>query len=155
MLSQFARLSTVADGRYATPEELQFLKDYFRSFNRRVSAYKKIQAAETEIIRKAQQRIQAIDPNLLGGGSQEVMAKWRLDTIRVLRYTTAALISNDIERFRNDFVVWFHSVLKALEVDYSAEITYQVILDIIKQYLTAEEAAIFIPIWELNRLKNP
>ena len=57
MLTQFYRLKAAADGRYATPEELQFLKDYFKSFNLRLSAYQKIRAGEPEIIRKALQGV--------------------------------------------------------------------------------------------------
>ena len=50
MLSQLARLTVEADGRYATSEELQFLKDYIESLDSRVSAYQKIQAAEAEVL---------------------------------------------------------------------------------------------------------
>lgn len=154
MLTKLARLSVVADGRYATAAELQFLKDYFKTFNLRVSAYKKIQAAEAEIIHKVQAQVQSIDPHLLRSGFEDMTAKWRLDTVRVLRYTSAALLSNDVERLQTGFIVWFHTILRALEADRSAEITYQVMSEVIKQYLTPEEVALFSPIWELHRLKK-
>ena len=50
MLNQLSRLSVEADGRYATTEELQFLKDYIQSLDLRLSAYEKISAAQTEIV---------------------------------------------------------------------------------------------------------
>lgn len=153
MLTQFNRLSVAADGRYATAEELQFLKDYFKSFNIRLSAYQKIRASETEIIRKVQAQIQSIDPTLFHSGSQDATNKWKLDTIRVLRHTAAALLFNDSDRFKEQFISWFQTILKAMNVERSAELTYQLMLEVIRQYLTAEEAALFVPIWELNRPK--
>ncbi|MBW4679633.1 MAG: phycobilisome protein [Microcoleus vaginatus WJT46-NPBG5] len=154
MLSKLTRLSVTVDGRYATAAELQFLKDYFKTFNLRLKAYKKIQAAEAEILRKVEAKVLSIDPNLFRSGSEDATAKWRLDTLRVLRYTSAALLTNDVERLRNGFILWFHTILRALEAERSANITYQVMLDVIKQYLTPAEAAIFSPIWELHRLKK-
>ena len=153
MLTQFARLSVAADGRYATSEELQFLKDYFKSFNIRLSAYQKIRASETEIIRQVQAKIQSIDSTLFHSGSQDATNKWKLDTVRVLRHTAAALLFNDTDRFKEQFISWFQTILKAMNVERSAELTYQVMLEVIRQYLTPEEATIFIPLWELNRLK--
>jgi hypothetical protein len=153
MLTQFSRLRAAADGRYATPEELQFLKDYFKSFNLRLSAYQKIRAGEAEIIRQVQAKIQSIDPTLFHSGSQDVTNKWKLDTVRVLRHTAAALLFNDSDRFKEQFITWFQTILKAMNVERSAELTYQVMLEVILQYLSAEEAALFIPIWELNRIK--
>jgi hypothetical protein len=150
MLTQFARLSVAADGRYATAEELQFLKDYFKSFNIRLSAYQKIRASETEIIRQVQAKIQSIDSTLFYNGSQDATNKWKLDTLRVLRHTAAALLFNDSDRFKEQFISWFQTILKAMNVERSAELTYQVMLEVIRQYLTPEEAALFVPIWELN-----
>lgn len=152
MLSQLAHLSTKADGRYATAYELQFLKNYFKSFNLRISAYQKIKAAEAEIIQKVQAKIKSINPNLFNNGSEDATSKWRLDTMRVLRQTAAALLIDDAERLRNRFVVWFKTVLRALNVEESADITYKLMLETVSEYLTPEEAALFRPLWELNRL---
>ncbi|WP_017715005.1 hypothetical protein [Kamptonema formosum] len=154
MLSQLAKLSLAADGRYATATEVQFLRDYFKSFNLRLSAYQKIQAAEQEIIRQAQANVQSIDASLLSNGSEDATSKWRLDTLRVLRHTAAALLINDAERLQNRFILWFKTVLRALDVERSADITHQVMLDVVRQYLTPEEAALFSPLWELNRLEK-
>lgn len=152
MLSQLARLSAQADGRYATANELQFLKNYFKSFSVRLSAYQKIKAAEADIIRQVQAKVESVDPSLFFSGSEDATSKWRLDTVRVLRHTAAALLVDDAERLRNRFIVWFKTVLRAVNVEASADITYQVMLEVVQQYLTAEEAAIFRPLWELNRL---
>ncbi|MEG4286414.1 phycobilisome protein [Microcoleus sp. A006_D1] len=151
MLSQLARLSTEADGRYATAEELQFLKDYFQSLNHRMSAYKKIQAAEKEIIRQVEAQMQSLDPSLFRRGSQDVTAKWRVDALRVLRHSAAALLINDTERLRDRLLLWFQTILGAFQARNSSAVTYDVMKKVLKQYLTAEEASLFIPILDINR----
>jgi hypothetical protein len=151
MLSQLARLSMEADGRYASAEELQFLKEYFQSLNHRMSAYKKIQASEKEIIRQVEAQMQSLDANLFRRGSQDVTSKWRIDTVRVLRHSAAALLTNDTERLRDRLLLWFQSILGAFQAKNSSGVTYDVMKKVIKQYLTAEEASLFFPILEINR----
>ncbi|MCU0547663.1 MAG: phycobilisome protein [Oscillatoriaceae cyanobacterium Prado104] len=151
MLSQLARLSTEADGRYASAEELQFLKEYFQSLNYRISAYKKIQAAEKEILRQVEAQIQSVDASLFRRGSQDVTSKWRLDTVRVLRHSAAALLTNDTERLRDRLLLWFQTILGAFQAKNSSAVTYDVMKKVLKQYLTAEEASLFFPILEINR----
>ncbi|MGB3264529.1 MAG: phycobilisome protein [Microcoleus sp.] len=151
MLSQLARLSTEADGRYATADELQFLKDYFQSLNHRMSAYKKIQAAEKEIIRQVESEMQSLDPSLFRRGSQDVTAKWRIDALRVLRHSAAALLINDTERLRDRLLLWFQTILGAFQARNSSGVTYDVMKKVLKKYLTAEEVSLFFPILDINR----
>ncbi len=151
MLSQLARLSMEADGRYASAAELQFLKDYFQSLNHRMSAYKKIQASEKEIIRQVEAQMQSLDPSLFRRGSQDVTAKWRVDALRVLRHSAAALLINDTERLRDRLLLWFQTILGAFQAKNSSSVTYDVMKKVIKQHLTAEEANLFVPILEIDR----
>ncbi|MGE5659849.1 MAG: phycobilisome protein [Actinomycetota bacterium] len=152
MLSQLARLSVEADGRYATAEELQFLKEYFQSCNRRLSAYQKIKVAEQEIINQVEAQMQSLDPSLFRRGATDLTSKWRLDTVRVLRYSAATLLIDDSERLRDRFLLWFQTILGAFQAKTSAKVTYQVMQGVIKQYLTPEEAFLLIPILETNSM---
>ncbi|MFB8798211.1 MAG: phycobilisome protein [Microcoleus sp.] len=151
MLSQLARLSMEADGRYASAVELQFLKDYFQSLNHRMSAYKKIQASEKEILSQVEAQMQSLDPSLFRRGSQDVTAKFRGDTVQVLRHSTAALLMNDTERLRDRLLLWLQTILGAVQVKHISAVTYDVMQKVIKQYLTAEEASLFLPILEMDR----
>lgn len=151
MLSQLARLSMEADGRYASAVELQFLKDYFQSLNHRMSAYKKIQASEKEILSQVEAQMQSLDPSLFRRGSQDVSAKCHIDTVQVLRHSTAALLINDTERLRDRLLLWLQTILGAVQVKNSSAVTYDVMQKVIKQYLTAEEASLFLPILEMDR----
>lgn len=150
MLSQLTHLSLEVDGRYANAEELQFLKDYFHSFNHRLSAYKKIQAAEKEIINQVEVKMHSLDPTLFRLGSADVTSKWRLDTARVLRHSAAALLISDSERLRDRLLLWFQTILGAFQAKTSSKVTYQVMQDVIKKHLSAEEATLFVPILEKN-----
>ncbi|MEO6862998.1 MAG: phycobilisome protein [Microcoleus sp.] len=151
MLSQLARLSTEADGRYATAEELLFLKDYFQSLNHRMSAYKKIQASEKEIIRQVEAQMQSLDPSLFRRGTQDVTEKCHGDIVRVLRHSAAALLINDTERLRDRLLLWLQTILGAVQVRNTATVTYDVMKKVLKQYLTAEEVSLFFPILDINR----
>jgi len=151
MLSQLARLSMEADGRYASAAELQFLKDYFQSLNHRMSAYKKIQASEKEILSQVEAQMQSLDPSLFRRGSQDVTAKCRGDFAQVLRHSAAALLMNDTERLRDRLLLWLQTILGAVQVKNSSAVTYDVMQKVIKQYLTAEEASLFLPILEMDR----
>ncbi|WP_377476869.1 MAG: phycobilisome protein [Microcoleus anatoxicus] len=151
MLSQMSRLSVEADGRYASAAELQFLKDYFQSLNHRMSAYKKIQASEKEILSQVEAQMQSIDPNIFRRGSQDVTAKCRLDAAMVLRHSAAALLINDTERLRDRLLLWLQTILGPFHAKNSSSVTYDVMKKVIKQHLTTEEANLFVPILDINR----
>ncbi|HAO11454.1 MAG TPA: hypothetical protein DCQ51_09855, partial [Planktothrix sp. UBA8407] len=56
MFTNLERLSVEVDGRYATPEELDFLKSYFNTLKYRISAYQKIQKNEAVIISQIKEK---------------------------------------------------------------------------------------------------
>ncbi|MEG3991215.1 phycobilisome protein [Microcoleus sp. S28C3] len=151
MLSQLARLSTEADGRYASAEELLFLKDYFQSLNHRISAYKKIQASEAEIMQQVEAQMQSLDPNLFRRGTQDVTQKCRGDIVQVLRHSAAAMLIDDNERLRDRLLLWLQTILGAVQVRNTATVTYDVMKKVLKQYLTVEERNLFFPILDNNR----
>lgn len=80
MLNQLARLSVEADGRYASSEELQFLKDYIQSLDLRLSAYVKIQAAQAEIVEQVETQVKATNPNLFKKGNRDVTPTCQRDS---------------------------------------------------------------------------
>ncbi|MEG3896776.1 MULTISPECIES: phycobilisome protein [unclassified Microcoleus] len=151
MLSQLTRLSTEADGRYASAEELQFLKDYLHSLNHRISAYKKIQASETEIMRQVEAEMQSLDSNLFRRGTQDVTQKCRGDIVQVLRHSAAAMLIDDTERLRDRLLLWLQTILGAVHVRNTATVTYDAMKKVLKQYLTVEERNLFFPILDNNR----
>jgi hypothetical protein len=152
MLSQMQYLGQVVDGRYATDEELQFISDYLQSFDLRLNTYARLQVVEATIVQQVQTKLRSLDPALLQNGSEDVTAKWRRDTIRVLRYSAIAMLLNDADWLRDRLLYWMQTVMKAFGAQRSCDITYRVMQDVVRQHLTPAEARLFCPILELNRV---
>ena len=151
MLNQLSRLSVEADGRYATSEELQFLKDYIQSLDLRLSAYEKISAAQTEIV-EVETQVRATNPDLFRKGNRDVTATCKRDRFDVLRYSATALLSNDLDCLRDSFLLWYRTIIRVFQDREAAAVTYQVMQEVLKKYLTPQEAALISPIMGLNQV---
>lgn len=151
MLSQIQRLTQETEGRYATDEELRFLADYAQSYDLRVQTYQKLQACEMTIIQQVQAKMRSIDPMLFRQGNEDLTNKWKRDTLRVLRYSAAAMLIDDPESLRERFLFWFQTIMRAFNAQKSCGVTYTVMQDVIKQLLTPSEASLILPILEVNR----
>ena len=150
MLTQLARLSIEADGRYAKTEELQFLKSYFQSWEQRVSAYEKIRAAEAQIINRVEAKMRTLDPNLFLSAAGDFTEPWRRDIAQVLRYAAAALLFNEHDHLREGLLLWHNTIAKSYQFDQTCKTTFEVMPEVIEQYLTPQEALLLHPILELN-----
>jgi hypothetical protein len=151
MLSQFSRLCLEVEGRYATDSELQFLSDYTQSFSLRIQTYQRLQIAEAQIIQEVQAKMQALDPTLFQSPNEDVTRKWKRDTIRVMRYSAMAMLLNDPDLLRERLLFWMETVMRAFGAQRSCEVTYSVMQEVVKAYLTPLEANLLCPILELNR----
>ncbi len=151
MLSQLNTLAQEADGRFATDAELMFLQNYLRSARLRFSAYQKIQAAEPKIIQQVKQKLEAIDPSLLQNGKTDLSAKWQRDAVRGLRYAAQALLIDDQESLEERLLLWFQTMMRAFKAERSCNATYVIMQDVVKQFLSPEEAELFCPILEVTR----
>jgi Phycobilisome protein len=151
MLSQLYKLTYETEGRYASDEELAFIAHYSRSFALRVETYQRLQAGEAQIVQQVLAKMQALDPMLLRSANGDVTAKWKRDTIRVLRYSAIAMLLDDPDTLRERFLFWFRTVMKAFAAEHSCKMTYTVMQQVVKQYLTPSQADLFCPILEINR----
>lgn len=150
MLSQLMSLSQSTDGRYASDEELEFLSDYYQSFNLRLQTYQKLQSIESTIVQEVLEKIRYIDPALLRSGREDMTTKWKRDTIRVLRYSAIAMLLNDQKTLRERLLFWMQTIMRAFGAQKSCKVTYQVMQEVVKQHLTATQAGLFCPILEVN-----
>ncbi len=152
MISQIDSLQRELDGRYASDRELQFFWDYARSFNLRLQTYLKLQGLEPEILKRVQAKMRMLDPSLLADGSQDLTAKWKQDTLRVLRYSAVAMLLDDRDFLRDRLLYWMQTVMKAFGAQRSCEVTYRVMQEVVREQLTLAESNLLCPILELNRL---
>lgn len=151
MLSQLEKLSLNTDGRYASDEELQFVSDYIQLFGLRLQTYQTLQLVEAAIVQQVETKMRLLDPNLFRSGNEDVSAKWKRDTLRVLRYSAVAMLMNDPETLRRRFLLWFQTIMKAFGAQKSCNATYEVMQEVVKQHLTPVQASLFCPILEINR----
>ncbi len=151
MLSQIERLSREVDGRYASDAELTFAIDYVRSFNLRVQTYQKLQEIESMLVQQTYSKMRALDPTVFDSAGTDISAKWKRDTLRVLRYVAIAVLMDDADTFRERLLLWFQTIMRAFSAQRSCNLTYQVMQDVIKQSLTTPQANLVCPLLELSR----
>lgn len=152
MLTQLSRLSVKIDGRYAQASELQFLKKYIESVPLRISAYEKIREVETEIISKVVAKIEATEPQLLRSDSLDYTEICRRDMTQVLRYAAAALLFNERDRLQDGLLLWDKTIVKAIQRQQTCNKVYGLMQEVIKDYLTPEEVALFSALLVLSQI---
>lgn len=151
MLSRLERLAIDVDGRYANDNELQFIMEYAQSYDLRMRTYVKVHSLEATIVQTVYQKMRTIDPSLFMSGKDDVSAKWKRDTLRVLRYSAVAMLLDDPEGLQERLLFWMQTIMRAFGAQRSCNVTYEVMQDVVRQYLTPVEATLFCPILELNR----
>jgi hypothetical protein len=150
MLKQISRVSVAADGRYATATELQFLKDYFQTVEGRVAVYEKIREAEEEIVDRVEKKMRQLNPKIFMKGTQDVSALFRRDTRIVLRGAAVATLFDDLDRLRDGLLLWHRTIIKAIGVEDITQLTHQVLPEVIKELVNADELALIMPALQLN-----
>jgi hypothetical protein len=70
----------------------------------------------------------------------------------VLRYSATALLLDDPERFKDNLLTWFQTIMRAFGAQESCKLTYTAMQAVIAQYLNPEELKLFLPILELSRV---
>lgn len=151
MLSQMNRLSLETEGRYATDVELQFVVDYVRSFAIRLHTYQKLQEIEPVLIEQTYTKMKTIAPQQFQSSSGDLSVKWKRDTMRVLRYTAAAVLVNSSDTLRERFLLWFQTIMRAFAAQHSCNLTYQVMQEVTSQHLTPPQVMLVNPVLEMNR----
>lgn len=151
MLKQLDRLNLEADGRYATDQELQFLKNYLQSVEKRMSAYEKIRDAEEQIIEQAKVQVESKHPNIFKTNSRDFSSIWRRDVESILRYSAATMLIDDLDRLRENLLLWFRTIMHANKMLHFSQVTHEALPEAIKQFLSPEEAELMMPVLQLNQ----
>jgi Phycobilisome protein len=145
MLKQFADLTIEADGRYAEDYELKFLEDYLESQDLRMSAYVKIKDNAEAILEAVR-----VAKNKRNSEFKDYYGTCKRDLNDLIRYCAAALLFDDMERLRTNMLLWFQTIAKSWTFEDDNNDTYDVLLQVIPQFLTPEEAKFALPVFELN-----
>ncbi|MGD1918878.1 MAG: allophycocyanin [Pleurocapsa sp.] len=151
MLKQITKLTIEADGRYATDQELKFLKDYLDSVDLRISAYKKISEKSEQVLDLTKRKMDVKDSQLFVRGSKNLSSIWRRDVAIVLRCSVAAMLINDLDWLRDSLLLWHRTIVNANKTEHISEATYRVMPEVIKEYLTDEEMRLILPVLQLDQ----
>jgi hypothetical protein len=150
MLTQLKKLSIEADGRYASARELKFCDEYFQSLSSRLSAYQILKECAEEIIDKTEAKMRNKDSKIFINSAGDFTKTWRKDIQQLIRYAAAALLFNDSDRLNEGLLIWHATIAKSYKFDRTCKTTFQVMPEVIKDYLSPEEFALISPLLSLN-----
>jgi hypothetical protein len=151
MLTQLSHLALEADGRYASTEELQFLKDYISTADQRAQAYKTVRDNEAFLLDELYGQIKSADGGSLYKGSQDVSHFFKRDQKHILRVASAAMLFNDLDFLREGLLLWHRTIVKAFGVEKPAQIACQIWPGVMSKYLAPAESKLMSPVVGLIR----
>lgn len=151
MLSQMQRLSFEAEGRYASDEELRFIPEFLKTYELRLQTYQKLQVIESTVIQQVHEKMKAKDPGFFQSGNRDLTAKCKRDAQLTWRASAAALLINDHDTLREQLLIWYQTVSKAVGSQRACGSAYVVMQEVIQQHLTSQQVAFLSPILEMTR----
>lgn len=151
MLKKLSNLCIEADGRYATAEELKFLKVYLDTVDQRISVYEKIRDMEEQIIYHTEAQKHKYHEHLFMLAGKDVTEICRRDMKSVLRCGAAAMLVDDLERYRDAFLIWFQTIVNAFGFRKDTSTTFALMQDSINHFLPPEEAKYILPAIQLSQ----
>ena len=144
MLTQLSRIVLESDGRYATSEELQFLKDYLATTDQRIEAYRSIRDNEAFVILDLQDQVRKGGGNLYKG-TKDVSDMFRRDQKNVLRVAAASMLFDDLDFLREGLLLWHRTILKAFSVEQPSAVACQVWPAVVSKYLAPDKYKLMSP----------
>ncbi|NJN75470.1 MAG: allophycocyanin [Synechococcaceae cyanobacterium RL_1_2] len=150
MIKQLVALTVQADGRYATSEELQFIKDYLGSVDTRIKTYRKIRDNEERIIHRVEAEKRGLNEGLFKLGNSDCTWICQRDMSMVIRCINADMLINDMQRLREGMLVWYETIVRAFAYKRYSVRTYKILQDVMQQHLEPEEAELVMPSLKLT-----
>ncbi len=151
MLTQFSKLTLDTDGRYATDSELKFIEDYLESANMRIQTYEKIKAHEEAILQEVDAKMHQLNENnCLYKMDEHGKEICRRDRKNAVRYSSAAMLINDLDRLRDGLLIWVQTIVRAVGYPRFVRNHYPIIQEVIQQYLTPDEAKFILPALQVD-----
>jgi Phycobilisome protein len=78
------------------------------------------------------------------------------DVRQSLRFCAAAVLANDLDVFRERYLLWLQTMMRALDKQGENAVIYSVMQDAIRQVLPAPQAAIVLPlVQEIHLMLSP
>ena len=154
MLNQISQLTIDTDGRYATSEELDFIREYVASAKTRVKIYRKIREMRSDILFETERQMLGDNENLFTVNGKDYKSFFHRDQGIELKYTAATILSGDLDRIKQSLLLWYRTIMNAAkpaQVKKWTEMTYQVKPKVILDNFTPQEQEYLKPILATNQ----
>jgi hypothetical protein len=146
MLSQMQRLQTIAEGRYASDEELRFLPDYLRGYELRLQTYQQIQKSEAAILKQVFSDLAQQAPTVFPSDRPDQLKRCQQDALHTLRYCAATLLTDDLDLMRERYVLWLQTVGRSFEKQESNHLILVAMQTAVAKILAPAQAALLVPL---------
>jgi Phycobilisome protein len=127
-----------ADGRYFTDLELGLLEEYVQSYELRLATYSVLCERSEMFVEQTLAQLSKTDRATV----QEFGDKCRRDMSYVLRSIAIAILKDDDDTFREQFILWMQNIMTALRKEAQSARAYVLLQEIISQQLPDEQAAL-------------
>lgn len=151
MLTQLDRLTTEADGRFATAAELKFLRDYLDTVDERVETYQKIGTAADNMVSEIQQRQLSVKSSCYTFSGKDQSSICRRDLTNAIRLSATAMLFSDLDLLRDGFLLWYRTIVKSFNYTHMADNTYgKQLPEMMQRLLAPNEYKYMKPVLSLN-----
>jgi Phycobilisome protein len=158
MFTQLSRLAIETDGRYASAEELRFLKDYVQSAPQRVQAYKNVRDQEAFLIEELHNQVKSDDASSLIGNisstqynERDFSYMFKRDQKNMFRIVAAAMLFSDLEFLREGLLLWHRTLIKAFRLERPTRLACKFWPQVLDRYLLPDECKVLSPFVGLVR----
>jgi Phycobilisome protein len=158
MFTQLSQLSLASDGRYATSDELQFLKDYLKTTSQRIQVYKTIRDSEAFLIDELHNHAKLEDARSLTGPissarykDRDVSYMFKRDQKNMMRVASASMLFNDLDFLREGLLLWHRTILKAFKVERATQLACKYWPQVLDKYLPPDDYKLISPFVGLIR----
>ncbi len=151
MLSQMNRLSVEAEGRYASDEELRFIPEFLKTYELRLQTYQKLQVIESTVIQQVHEKMKTQDSTFFQNGTRDLTSKCNRDAQLTWRASAVALLIDDQETLREQVLLWYQTIAKAVNSQRAFGSAYVAMQEVIPEHLTPQQCALLSPILEMTR----
>jgi Phycobilisome protein len=102
------------DGKYLGNKDVQVLLDYAQSVQLRIETYRSIQNQEAQLIALALEKVHA-EPVYINRYINTENGKCSRDMSATLRYCTTAMLLNDEQFLREEYLIWLETIIRSLK----------------------------------------
>ncbi|MGG6296519.1 phycobilisome protein [Leptolyngbya sp. AN02str] len=124
-----------ADGRYLSDRELSPLEHYAHSYHNRLNTYTLLHQNADQLVTRSLQQMGVSDPYV----TQHKTTCFR-DMSYVVRMVAIALLRDDEDGFKQEFVLWMQNILAALHKDAQSAKAYRILQITIANELPSDNA---------------